>query len=219
MRYEILGTIIVVLLATIIGLPTGLMAGIFLAEFGGQKMTTAIRFIADVLTGLPSIVIGVFVYAIVVRNMRSFSAFAGGISLAIIMIPIIARTSEESLRLVPHSLREASLALGVSRWRTVLSVVIPGARTGIITGGLLATARITGETAPLLFTSPYSLGHYFYQGVFKSVQTLPTGIFNKATSPYATDREQAWAASVILVLMVLIISIFVRWLASRGRAR
>jgi len=217
MRDEIIGTLILVALATAIGLPTGLMAGIFLSEFGGTKMASAIRFIADVLTGLPSIVVGVFAYAILVRPLHSFSALAGGVALSIIMIPIIARTSEESLRLVPNSLREAALALGISRWRTVLSVVIPGARTGIITGGLLATARIAGETAPLLFTS---LGNYFgFQGVLKPISALPLSIYHKATSPYSVDKEQAWAASLLLILMVLIISIFVRWLASRGRAR
>jgi len=215
MRDAIIGTLVLVGLATAIGVPAGLMTGIFLSEFGGPKMANTVRFIADVLTGLPSIVIGVFAYAILVRPLHSFSALAGGVALAIIMIPIIARTSEESLRLVPDSLREAALALGIPRWRAVLSVVMPGAMTGIITGGLLAMARVAGETAPLLFTS---LGNYFgFQGLMKPVSSLPVSIYHDATSAYSVDKERAWAAAFLLILMILIISILVRWLASRKR--
>lgn len=215
MRNEIIGTLILVALAGAIGVPVGLLCGIFLAEFGGPKAAGAVRFTADVLTGLPSIVVGVFAYAILVRPLGSFSALAGGVALAIIMIPIIARTAEESLRLVPRSVREGALALGIPKWRAVMSVIIPGASTGIITGVLLAVARVAGETAPLLFTS---LGNYFgFQGLLEPSSALPLAIYQNATSPYRVDQEQAWAASVVLVLVILAISMAVRWLTSRGR--
>ncbi len=215
MRNEIIGTLILVALAGAIGVPVGLMCGIFLAEFGGPKVAGGVRFIADVLTGLPSIVVGVFAYAILVRPLGSFSVLAGGVALAIIMIPIIARTAEESLRLVSPAVREGALALGIPRWRAVMSVIIPGASTGIITGVLLAMARAAGETAPLLFTS---LGNYFgFQGLFEPSSALPLAIYQNATSPYRVDQEQAWAAAVVLVLMILAISMAVRWLTARGR--
>jgi len=210
---EIIGTLVLLGLATGIGLPIGLMTGVFLAEFGGPKATTVIRFTADVLTGLPSIVVGVFAYAIVVRPMHHASAFAGGIALAIIMIPIIARTAEESLRLVPNSVREAALALGIPRWRTVLSVVIPGASAGIITGSLLAMARVAGETAPLIFT--IGNNKFGFDGIFEWTTSMPTSIYYNAQSPYESDRQLALAASVILVLMVFVTSLLVRLVASR----
>lgn len=213
MRNEILGTLILIALGSIIALPIGLMAGISLAEFASSKVASAVRFAADILAGVPSIVVGVFAYAVVVRPMHSYSAVSAGVALAIIMIPIVARTAEESLRLVPDSMREAALALGITRWRAVVGVVIPGALTGIVTGVMLAVARIAGETAPLIFTA---LGSQFgLQGLTKPIGALPLQIYHYALSPYPDWQQQAWAGAFLLVLLVLIISILVRWLSRR----
>ena len=152
-RNEIFGTLILVGLGSLFALPVGLLAGIFLSEYAGPKVAATVRFMADILAGVPSIVVGVFVYAIMIRPMHSYSALSGGVALAIIMVPVIARTAEESLRLVPNTMREAALALGITRWRAIIGVIIPGAMTGIITGIMLGVARIAGETAPLLFTA------------------------------------------------------------------
>jgi phosphate transport system permease protein len=213
MRNEILGTLILVVLGSILALPVGLMAGIFLAEFASPRVAAAVRFMADILAGVPSIVVGVFAYAIVVRPMHSYSALSAGVALAIIMIPVVARTAEESLRLVPNSMREAALALGITRWRAVIGVVIPGALTGIITGVMLAVARIAGETAPLIFTA---LGSQFgVQGLLKPIGALPLQIFRYAMSPYPEEQQQAWAGAFLLILLVLGISILVRWISNR----
>jgi len=215
MRNEILGTLILIALASILALPVGLMAGISLAEFASPRVAAAVRFVADVLTGVPSIVVGVFAYAILVRPMHSYSALSAGVALAIIMIPIVARTAEESLRLVPNSMREAALALGITRWRAVVGVVVPGALTGIATGVMLAVARIAGETAPLIFTA---LGSQFgVQGLLKPIGALPLQIYRYALSPYPDWQQQAWAAAFLLVLLVLGISILVRRLSGRRR--
>lgn len=216
MRNEIIGTVILVGLGSLFALPVGLLAGIFLAEFAGARTAASVRFAADILAGVPSIVVGVFAYAIVVRPLLSYSAFAGGVALAIIMIPIVARTAEESLRLVPNSMREAALALGITRWRAVLSVIVPGALTGILTGVMLAVARIAGETAPLLFTA---LGSFWgFQGLFKPIGALPLQIYNYALSPYADWQRQAWAAAFLLIMLVLVISIIVRRIGARRHA-
>jgi phosphate transport system permease protein len=216
MRNEILGTLILVALGSLFALPVGLLAGIFLAEFASPRTAASVRFVADILAGVPSIVVGVFAYAIVVRPMLSYSAFAAGVALAIIMIPIVARTAEESLRLVPNSMREAALALGITRWRAVLSVIVPGALTGILTGIMLAVARIAGETAPLLFTA---LGSFWgFRGLFRPIGALPLQIYNYALSPYQDWQQQAWAGAFLLILLVLGISILVRRLGSRRRA-
>lgn len=213
MRNEILGTLILIGLASILALPVGLMAGVFLSDFASPKMATAVRFAADILAGVPSIVVGVFAYAIIVRPMHSYSALSAGAALAIIMIPIVARTAEESLRLVPNSMREAALALGITRWRAVVGVVIPGALTGIATGVMLSIARIAGETAPLLFTA---LGSNFgFQGLLKPIGALPLQIYHYALSPYRDQQQQAWAGAFLLVLLVLSISILVRWISNR----
>jgi len=215
MRNEIIGTLILVALGSLLALPVGLLAGIFLAEFAGPRVAASVRFAADILSGVPSIVVGVFTYAIVVRPMLSYSAFAAGVALAIIMIPVVARTAEESLRLVPNSMREAALALGITRWRAVLSVIVPGALTGIVTGIMLAVARIAGETAPLLFTA---LGSFWgFRGLFRPVGALPLQIYNYALSPYSDWQRQAWAAAFLLMMLVLGISILVRWLSNRRR--
>ncbi len=212
-RNEILGTIILIVLGSILALPVGLMAGIFLAEFASPRVAAAVRFMADILAGVPSIVVGVFAYAIIVRPMHSYSALSAGVALAIIMIPIVARTAEESLRLVPNSMREAALALGITRWRAVVGVIIPGAITGIVTGIMLAVARIAGETAPLIFTA---LGSAFgFQGLLKPIGALPLQIFRYAMSPYPDWHQQAWAGAFILIMLVLGISVLVRWISNR----
>ena len=215
MRDDIYGTFILVGLASVIALPIGLMAGIFLAEFAGPKAASAIRFAADILAGVPSIIVGVFAYAILVRPMHTYSAISAGVALAIIMIPVVARTAEESLRLVPNSQREAAMALGISRWRMTLGVIMPGAVTGIITGIMLAVARIAGETAPLIFTA---LGSAFgVQGLSEPIGALPLQIYRYALSPYSDWQKQAWAAAFVLVILVLGINIVVRLVSSRKK--
>lgn len=215
MRYEIIGTIILVIIGSIIAIPIGLMAGIYLAETGSPKITSSVRFVADILAGVPSIVTGVFVWAIVVRPMHSFSLFSGSVALAFIMIPVVSRTAEEAMRLVPNSMREAALALGISRWRSIVGVVIPGALTGIVTGIMLAVARIAGETAPLIFTA---FGNFFgFQGLGKPIDALPLQIYQYALSPYDDLHHQAWAGAFLLIMLVLAISVLVRWISSRKK--
>ena len=213
MRNEIIGTLILVAIGSIIAIPVGLMAGIYLSEFGNPKINATVRFIADILAGMPSIVVGVFAYAILVRPLQSYSAWSAGIALAIIMIPVVARTAEEAMKLVPNTMREAALALGITRWRSVMGVVIPGAITGIVTGIMLGLARIAGETAPLIFTA---FGSYFgYKGLDQPIGALPMQIYRYALSPYKDWQQQAWAAAFLLIMMVLVISIIVRWISRR----
>ena len=215
MRNEIIGTLILVGIGSLIAVPVGLMTGIFLSEFGSRRTATIIRFAADILAGVPSIVVGVFAYAIMVKPLHSYSAISASVALAIIMIPVVARTAEESLRLVPNSQREAALALGITRWRSVMSVVVPGAMTGIVTGVMLAVARIAGETAPLIFTA---LGNAFgFNGLNKPIGALPLQIYQYALSPYKDQQQQAWAGAFLLVLLILVISILVRWLTTKRR--
>ena len=213
MRHEIIGTLVLVAIATVIGVPVGMMAGIFLSEFGENRVGMAVRLVADVLTGVPSIVTGIFVYVLVVRPMGTFSALSGGIALAIIMLPVVARTTEEMMRLVPVTYREAALALGIPRWRMIVSVVIPGALIGIVTGIMLSVARVAGETAPLIFTA---LGNVFgFSSLAEPIAALPLQIWRYAMSAYDTLHQQAWAASFLLVMVVLLISLGVRWVTSR----
>jgi len=213
MRNEIIGTFILVGIGSLIAVPVGLMTGVFLSDFGRPAVAATVRFTADILAGVPSIVVGVFAYAILVRPLHSYSAISAAVALAVIMVPVVARTAEESLRLVPNSMREAALALGITRWRSVVGVVIPGALTGILTGVMLGVARIAGETAPLIFTA---LGNAFgFDGLDKPIGALPLQIFRYATSPYADWQQQAWAGSFVLVLLVLGISIVVRWAGRR----
>ncbi len=213
MRNEIIGTLILIGIASAIALPVGLMTGIFLSEFGQGKLAPVIRFVADTLAGVPSIVVGVFAYAILVRPLHSYSALSAAVALAIIMVPIVARTADESLRLVPNSMREAALALGITRWRSVVSVIIPGAITGILTGVMLSVARIAGETAPLIFTA---LGNAFgVESLTKPIGALPLQIWRYAISPYKDWQRQAWAAAFLLVLLILGISIVVRRIGGR----
>jgi phosphate transport system permease protein len=211
---SMVGSLLIVGIAALIGLPVGVGAGIFLSEYAGARLGNVIRFTADVLTGVPSIVVGVFVYTVLVVKMGHFSALAAGIALAIIMLPIVARSSEEMLKLVPRSQREAALALGITRWRTILSVIVPAARRGLVTGGLLALARAGGETAPLIFTA---LGNRFMSlGVADGpIDALPLRIFRYATGPYAEQHQQAWAASFVLVMMVFVVSLTARLVLTR----
>jgi len=205
----ILGSIQMVALATLIAIPVGVLAGIFVNETSSARSARAVRFAADVLVGVPSILIGIFVFAFLVLPFKQYNAFAGSVALALIMIPVILRTTEETLRLVPGSLREASLALGIPMWRTVLSVVIRTGLGGILTGVMLAFARAMGETAPLLFTA---LGSRLVNvGDFgKPMDSLPVFIYVNARQPYELLNQQAWGAAFLLLLIVLVINVSVR---------
>lgn len=217
-RNGIVGTFVVVGIATAIGVPVGVMAGIYLAEYGNNRLGGVIRFMADTLTGVPSIVVGLFVFGLVVLTLGDFNAFAGGVALAILMVPIITRTTEEIIRLVPGSIREASLALGVPRWKTIVRVVIPTALSGIVTGVLLAVARVAGETAPLILTI---LGTTFPVGVniFDApYTTLSLQIYQLAGQPSPQVQEVAWGAALLLIVMVLGLSMGAR-LIFRGAPR
>lgn len=211
----ITGTLLLIGLASILGLPLGIASGVFLAEFGTNRFGNVVRFVADTLTGVPSIIVGVFVYAIIVRPMGGHSALAGGVALAFIMIPIIARTTEEMIRLVPGSMREGALALGAPQWRVTIGVVLPASASGIATGAMLAIARISGETAPLLFTAFNSRFFSFY--IDDPVASLTVQIYNYAISPSAEQNAQAWAATLVLMTLILVINLFVRFFTRRKR--
>jgi phosphate transport system permease protein len=216
---SILGSLQLVGLATIIAVPVGVLAAVYTSEFGNRRSAALIRFAADVLVGIPSILIGAFVFTFLVLPFRQFNAFAGSIALAVLMVPVIMRTTEEIIRLVPSSLREASLALGVPAWRTVLSVVLRTGLGGILTGVMLAVARAFGETAPLLFTA---LGSRLVNlgGFDRPMDALPLFVFTNARQPIKALNEQAWGAALLLLLFVLAINILVRTRSvSRGRAR
>ena len=209
MANAIVGTLILLGIASLIALPIGIGAGIYLAELGSGRLGTTVRFVTDVLTGIPSITIGIFAYTLLVLPMRSFSTLAGGFALAIIMIPTVTRATEEMLKLVPSSLREASLALGIPYWKTVLRVVVPAAMGGIVTGATLAVARAGGETAPLLFTA---FGNHFWSlSLNHPIAALPLQVFVYAISPYDDWRAQAWAGALVLVGMVLVINLVARF--------
>jgi len=208
------GTAILLALASAMAVPFGLLSGVYLAEFGDNKYGRTVRFLNDVLTEFPSIVIGILVYSIIVLAMRGFSTIAGAVALAIIMLPIITRTTEESIKIVPSSIRDAAMALGIRRWRATISVVLSTARSGVITGILLAIARVSGETAPLLLTVLGS--QFFFNGLNQPIAALPLTIFRDANLPYAFARQQGWGAALVLILMVLGLNIGVR-LATRGR--
>lgn len=215
----IVGTLIMVGIASAIAIPLGLGAGIYISEYAGSRMGSTIRFIADVMTGIPSIVIGLFIYLVLVLRMGHFSGWAGGVALAVIMLPIMARSCEEMLKLVPNSQREAALALGIPRWRSIISVVLPAAMRGLVTGSLLAIARAAGETAPLIMTSLGS--QYLELDASKPMDALPLRIYRNAIGPYDSGHEQAWAAALVLVLMVFLFSVIARIIAggksSQGR--
>jgi len=214
----ILGSLQLVGLATIIAVPVGVGAAVYVAEFGGRRSATIVRFAADVLVGIPSILMGIFVFTFLVLPFRHFNAFAGSVALSFLMVPVVMRTTEEIIRLVPDSLREASLALGVPRWRTVLSIVLRTGLGGILTGIMLAVARAAGETAPLLFTA---LGSRLVNvGSFdKPMDALPIFVFINARQPISALNEQAWGAALLLLLFVLTINILVRVRSVSRQAR
>ncbi len=208
MANAIVGTLILIGIACSVGLPLGIGGGLFLLEHKGTRFANAIRFLSDVLNGLPSIVLGIFAWEFLVRPIGHFSALAGGIALGAMMVPLVTRTTEEMLSVVPTSLREAALALGYPRWRTSLAIVLRTALAGIVTGALVAVARIAGETAPLLFTA---FGNQFWSTrIGEPIAALPLQIFSYAISPYAQWHSLAWAGALILIGMVLIISIIAR---------
>ncbi len=213
------GTLFLVGLACAVGIPVGVLSGVYLAEFGGRgRFASVVRFSADVMSGVPSIAVGIFVYTLVVLSMRRFSALAGGIALGILMVPTIMRTTEELLKLVPDSLREAGLALGLPKWRVILRVVLRTGASGIATGIMLAVARVAGETAPLLFTA---FNNRFWSArLDRPMGSLPVQVYTYAVSPYAEWHQQAWAAALVLVGMVLVLNVLARLLTwSRGGSR
>ena len=214
--HAIVGTLMMVGTAGLIGLPIGIGAGVFCSEFSQSKLATTARFVADVLNGTPSIVVGVFAWTLIVARQKHFSGFAGSAALAVIMIPMVLRTTEEMIKLVPHSLREAALALGYPRWRTSLSVVVRTCLPGIVTGSLLAIARVAGETAPLLFTA---LGSQFMStNLNQPIAALPLTVYTYANGPYDDWHRIAWATALVLILVVLTLSLLAR-LATRQRFR
>lgn len=207
--HAILGSLILLALASAIGLPLGIACGIYLAEFGSGWFGQTVRFVTDTLTGVPSIIVGVFVYTLLVLPTKQYSAFAGGVALALVMIPIVARTTEEMIRLVPTSLREGALALGAPQWRVTMGVVLPAAASGIATGAMLAIARVSGETAPLLLTV---LGSRFFNWYLdQPMASLTVEIYNNAISAYEEENAKAWAATLVLMTLILAINVIVRF--------
>jgi phosphate transport system permease protein len=219
MANGIVGTLLLAGLGSLLAVPVGIISGVYMSEYAGSRFASAIRFAADTLNGVPSIVIGVFVYGIAVLPFKQFSALAGGLALGIMMIPIIARTTEELLLLVPGTMREGALALGATRARAVFSVVVPAAAPGIVTGVVLALARIAGETAPLLFTSFNN--RFFSTNLRQPVSSLTVQVFTYAISPYEDWHRQAWAGALVLVAIVLTCSLLARFATRRlqGLAR
>ena len=215
MANSIVGSAIILFLASLLGIPVGIAAGVYLAEFGrGGLLANAVRFTADVLNGVPSIVMGMAVYSLIVMQQKHFSAFAGGVALAIMMVPTVTRTTEEMLATVPHSVREAALGLGVPRWRTTISVALRTASPGIITGCMLAFARVAGETAPLLFTA---FGNQFWStSLNEPIGALPLQIYVYAISPYDEWHRLAWAGALVLIVMIMVSVTLVRVFANRG---
>lgn len=224
-KNAIVGSAVLLGMTLIIGLPVAISTGVYLAEYGRGRVGFAIRFLVDVLAGVPSITIGIFVYSAVVLNMgrlqrltgsdQKFTAFAGAVALALILLPVVARVTEEMLLLVPQLTRESAYALGVPKWRAILTIVLPAASSGIMTGVVLATARVAGEAAPLLFTA---LGNNFYSvNVFRPIDALPMRIYTYATGPFAYQHEQAFAGSFVLVMLVLLLSIGARVALQRRR--
>jgi phosphate transport system permease protein len=216
MANAIVGTFLLLGQAALIGVPVGVLGGIYLSEYGGSKLNWWIRFAADILNGVPSIVWGIVVYGLMVMPMHGASALAGGVVLGMMMIPLVMRTTEEVLQLVPHSYREASLALGIAKWKTIVTIVVRTALKGIVTGVLLALARVAGETAPLMFTAFGNLG--WAHKLTEPVAALPLQIYEYAKSPYNDWNRQAWAGALVLLVLVFVINIVVRFL-TRDRFR
>ncbi|HTP85712.1 MAG TPA: phosphate ABC transporter permease PstA [Bryobacteraceae bacterium] len=216
MANAIIGSAKIVALAALLGVPVGFISGVFLAEFSNKGMADFIRYTADLLNGVPSIVIGIFAWTIIVVPMRHFSAWAGGFALSLMVIPVTLRATEQFLTQVPLSLREGALALGASKWKSVATVVIPAARTGVLTGIILGVARVSGETAPLLFTA---LNNQFWsKGFNEPTASLPVMIYTHAISPYEDWHRQAWAAGLVLLGLVLVANIAARMVLARGAA-
>lgn len=208
MANAMLGSLTLLVLASLIGVPVGVLGGVYLAEFGSRRVAWWLRFFGDILNGVPSIIWGVVVYGLVVEPMKSFSAYAGGVALGVLMVPLIMRTTEEVLVLVPQSYREAALALGIVRWKTIVHIVMKTAFKGIVTGVLLAMARVVGETAPLLFTA---FGNQFWNhDLSQPIAALPLQIFNYAISPYEDWHRQAWAGALVLLCFMLLVNLLVR---------
>ena len=217
MANAIVGSAKLLFLASGLGIPIGFMGGVYLAEFGGRSFSFVIRYTADLLNGVPSIVIGIFAYAVVVLPMKHFSTIAGGLALGVMMIPIAVRSTEEALRTVPVMLREGALALGASKWKTIATVAVPAARKAIITGVVLDIARVAGETAPLLFTA---LNNQFWSpGWRQPIASLPVMVYTYAISPYNDWHRQAWAAGLVLLTLVLVANIIARMTVSGRSAR
>jgi phosphate transport system permease protein len=216
MANAIVGSLKLLLLAAAMGLPVGLLAGVYLAEFGGRTFSFVVRYTTDLLNGVPSIVMGIFAYSLVVVPMRHFSTLAGGVALGFMVIPITVRSTEEFLRSVPGTLREGAMALGASKWKTIATVILPAARGGIVTGMLLALARVAGETAPLIFTA---FGNqYWSPGLNQPIASLPMMIYTYAIAPYEDWHRQAWAAGLVLLGIVLLANVGTRLAVGGGGA-
>jgi phosphate transport system permease protein len=216
MANAIVGSLKLLLLAALMGLPVGLLAGVYLAEFGGKTFSFVVRYTTDLLNGVPSIVIGIFAYSLAVLPVKHFSALAGGVALGIMVIPITVRSTEDVLRAVPGNMREAAMALGASKWKTIATVVLPAASGGILTGMLLALARVAGETAPLLFTA---FGNRFWShGWGQPIASLPVMIYTYAVAPYDDWHRQAWAAGLVLLGLVLLSNLGARFILARSKA-
>jgi phosphate transport system permease protein len=216
MANAIVGSLKLLFLAALLGLPVGLLAGVYLAEFGGKTFSFVVRYTNDLLNGVPSIVIGIFAYSLVVLPVKHFSTLAGGVALAMMVIPVTVRSTEEFLRAVPGNMREAAMALGASKWRTIATVVLPAASGGILTGMLLALARVAGETAPLLFTA-FS-NRYWSQGWLQPIASLPVMIYTYAIAPYDDWHRQAWAAGLVLLTLVLLSNLGARFILARAKS-
>jgi len=214
MANAIVGSAVILGIGSLIGVPLGIATGVYLSEFGKHRFGDLVRFTSDILNGVPSIVIGIVVYSLIVMRQKHFSAFSGGIALGIMMIPTIARSTEEMLLMVPQAVREAALGLGVPQWRTTVSITLRTAMSGIITGIMLAFARVAGETAPLLFTA---FGNQFWNlKPNQPIAALPLQIFAYANSPYDEWHRQAWAGALVLIILIVGTVAFVRWFARRG---
>jgi phosphate transport system permease protein len=216
MGNAVLGSAILVGMGTLLGVPLGVLGGVFLAEYGQGKLATSLRFCVDLLTSIPSIIIGLYIYALVVEPMHGFSAWAGGLALAMLMFPFVVKTTEEVLSLIPDHIREAGLALGIPRWRVILSIVLKGAIPSVATGVILGVARIAGETAPLLFTA---FGNRNWpESLNQPAPSLPVQIYSYAISPFAEWHQQAWAGAFLLLLLVLLFNLVARFLIFREKA-
>ena len=213
MANAIVGSLQIVGMASLIGIPIGFIAGIYLAEFEDKTYAPLVRYTADLLNGVPSIIVGILAWTLVVRSMKHFSAFAGSVALAVMLIPIVTRQTEQFLREVPMALREGALALGASKWKTIATVIVPAGSKGILTGMILGVARIAGESAPLLFTA---LNNQFWGGFNEPTASLPVMIYYRAISPFEDWHRQAWAAGLVLITLVLVANVSARLILSRG---